>query len=416
MKNIYYSFPRRKWENDLVNIDFNNFNLSPKADIDFDNITTNKNGLKSKLKKFKVIKFLIEFRNFLKLKVDNYVPKSNFKGRENYQGAIMFQRFLRNSNMPYVVYVENSHSILGYTYEHYENQKLRSKINRELRKCIEDNNFKGFVFFSERSKEGFYSYFRDVYKFEEKFLDVIYPYVKDNNLLNEDIINKKILELQENKAVKLLYISSMFSLKGGCEIIEAYRKLIRMGYKIHLTIVTNKKSIPQKYKQIIELDENINVLDNKLNTEELFRLFNDNHILLHPTFMDSTAIVIMEALKSGLPVITTDTFAIPEYIVAEKNGYLIENPIKYYDLDLNPNKPLEYYGGEKTAEYIDDYKSNTLYNFIVDDIAEKIIIISKDFKKFIFNTLDISKLSNYSEEVIRDKWDKIINNTIINNE
>lgn len=49
-------------------------------------------------------------------------------------------------------------------------------------------------------------------------------------------------------------------------------------------------------------------------------------ILIFPTVYESLGMVALEALSAGLGIITTDTFALREFVHHDKNGYLIENP------------------------------------------------------------------------------------------
>lgn len=62
-------------------------------------------------------------------------------------------------------------------------------------------------------------------------------------------------------------------------------------------------------------------------------------VLLHPTYVDSFAMVILEAISCGIPVIATDVYAIREMVEDNVNGYLLEPPISIWD----GVKPSEYF-------------------------------------------------------------------------
>ncbi|WP_040213560.1 glycosyltransferase family 4 protein [Clostridium polynesiense] len=408
-KKIYYTYPRRKWDNDIVNSQFEHFDFGPKADIRHDQDTiTEKVTLKQKLKKYKFMRKLGTYKFRYQLFKNNYVHKYKINEIKNYDGAVLSQLFLKDSDkckIPYMVYIENSHSIFAYDYEKYENLKYRNIMINEIKKCVNDENFKGFIFYSERSKEGFYKYFNDIVPYEFKFQSVIYPFVKDNILIDKMFIKERAEDLK-NKSINLLYISSMFSLKGGCEIIESYLELKRK-YDVTLTMVTNPNTIPNKYLDYINEDPSIHIFNNNLDNNELHNLYKSSHILLHPTFMDSTAIVIMEALKSGLPVIATDTYAIPEYIQHGENGFLIENPIKYWDEDMKPNYPLDFFGSVNTANYIDKYKSNTLYKYIINDLTRYVSEIVEDYELYSMNAYELSMTSSYTENETLRRWNEV---------
>jgi len=417
-KLVYYPYPRRKWDNDIVNNIFDNFDLQPKADIKYDGyINFNESNYKVKLKKYKLVRVAIKIKNKIRDKIRNKInplPKFKVEDINKYDSAVISQQFLKDNNKykkQYISYIENSHSILDYDYTKYYSGKNSKRVKDEIVKSINDKYFKGFVFYSYRSKIGFYEFYKEIITKDYKFLDVIYPYVKDNTYIDKNIIEAKSKSIQSDE-INLLYISSMFSLKGGCEIIESF-KILRNNYNIKLIIVTEESTIPNKYENYILETKDIKILKNNLDGKELNELYSKCHILLHPTFMDSTAIVIMEALKSGLPVIATDTFAIPEYIDHGKNGFLIENPIKYFDLNYNVSEPIDFFGGKDTAKLIDKYKSNNLYNYIIADIIKYTEIILTSYEEYSMNAYEMALNSEYSEKAIYNKWNNIIEKNLI---
>lgn len=413
-KKIYYNIYRRKWENDIVNSEFDKFTILPKKEIDVDgkDIPIQSVSVKEVLKKFKLVNKANNLRKKIELKYYKYIPREKVKNIEVYDACIVPQLFLKpyKNKKPYIVYIENSHSIFDYNYENFECLNKRGKIIGELKKIINDNYFKGFIFFSERSRIGFYKYFEEVLNENYKFIDVIYPMVKTSKLISKDLIEEKIQKRKEN--FNLIFISSLFALKGGCEIVEMYKRL-KKYYNINITFITDENTIPKKYLNYINSEENLIIVKNNLNTEELNNYFSKSHVLIHPTYMDSTAIVVMEALMNAVPVIATDTFAIPEYIEHKVNGYIMENPIKYWDDDYKPLKPYKVFGSYETVNYISDLKKNTIHKEIVEKLVTYVEQCYENYEIIANNCY--KKISGYefNEDSIKRKWENAINNYLV---
>ncbi|MDB1921710.1 glycosyltransferase family 4 protein [Clostridium tertium] len=417
-KDIYFQTPRRKWENDIVNNEYNNFEFLPKYKILFDGeieqgqvkLTDN---IKEKLKKNFIIKNLLNTKWKVKLYFNKYIPKYELENMDNYHGAVISQVFLKEKGrkkIPYITYIENSHSILGFNYENYEDNRKRKRMNKHITELIKDEYFKGFVFYSKRSKDGFYKYFKDIIPEDYKFIDIVYPMIKNNSELTIKKIEKKIEE--SRNIFKLIFVSSIFSLKGGIEIIEAY-KVLKERINIEITFITNEKTIPKEYLDYINNDNNLKIIRNNLNNRQLIEQFNNSHVLLHPTFMDSTAIVVMEALNSALPVIATDTFAIPEYIEHGINGFIMENPIKYWDDNYIPLKPNEVFGSVNTVEYITKIKETTIHQEVKNKLIEYITMCYENYETLSKSAFNKVSDYNFNEIVTREKWEQIINSYIV---
>ncbi len=46
-------------------------------------------------------------------------------------------------------------------------------------------------------------------------------------------------------------------------------------------------------------------------------------IFINPTRQDSFSLVVLEAIKSGNVIISSDLYAIPEMVIDDYNGYLV---------------------------------------------------------------------------------------------
>ena len=67
-------------------------------------------------------------------------------------------------------------------------------------------------------------------------------------------------------------------------------------------------------------------------------IFGDCDIYVQPTIIDSYGVSILEAMSTGLPVVCTDDFTLPELVRNGHNGFLVKCPVHWYDYREDPNK------------------------------------------------------------------------------
>ncbi|MDF3078931.1 MAG: hypothetical protein K0S09_2820 [Sphingobacteriaceae bacterium] len=64
----------------------------------------------------------------------------------------------------------------------------------------------------------------------------------------------------------------------------------------------------------------------KVTDEELNILYNQSFALIYSSLYEGFGLPVLEAMKSGCPVITTTCGAIPEIVNGDKNAFLVDNP------------------------------------------------------------------------------------------
>lgn len=122
-----------------------------------------------------------------------------------------------------------------------------------------------------------------------------------------------------------LFISREFIPKGGKVVFEAFKKLKLEYPEIGLTIVGEEP--PNEIASF----EGVNYLGflNKNKEEEkskLIEVFSSTFALIHPTLKDTNSLVVTELAYYGSPVISSNLFAIPEYVKNGESGFLLDNP------------------------------------------------------------------------------------------
>lgn len=246
----------------------------------------------------------------------------------------------------YICYLENGIGLFSF------NTKKINKINVFLlRLKIKSRSFKGFVYYSHAAKKSKESLFDKVGLSDlngYKDIAVIPPYTKDLPI-------KKTRECK-----RILFCSSSFNLKGGREVVTAFHK-IKALYNVELILVTNVSSIDKS----LNLDD-VTLIEFNLSPQDYQDIVNNVDLVIHPTYFDTHALSMLEAIKSGIPAIVTNTFALTEYISDGMNGIVINNPYNPFDCNY------QYIGFKGTMIDYAKYMNSRLP--ISDALVEDIVV------------------------------------------
>ncbi len=134
-----------------------------------------------------------------------------------------------------------------------------------------------------------------------------------------------------NTPIEILFVGRLVEKKGVLKLIEACEKLHRKGYNFVCNIVGDG---PQE-KQARELIKRYNLQDRinlvgGLPREQLLPFWENASVFVLPCIVekngnrDGIPVVLMEAMASGIPVISTRVSGIPELVVDGITGLLVE--------------------------------------------------------------------------------------------
>lgn len=148
-------------------------------------------------------------------------------------------------------------------------------------------------------------------------------------------------ERTNSKPLKVLFVGSLNQRKGIYYLLEAIEKLQKANYDVELTIVG--RGIFDKEMLDLFTIKHLNLKQN-VTFSELINSYKESDVFVLPSICEGFAQVILEAMATGLPVISTnhtsapdlilegvDGFVIPirnAEIIVEKLIYLIDNPIE----------------------------------------------------------------------------------------
>jgi glycosyltransferase involved in cell wall biosynthesis len=139
--------------------------------------------------------------------------------------------------------------------------------------------------------------------------------------------NKKFIEHEAIQYSKqyYLYVGSIIERKGLVKVLQAYNK-IKMEDRLPLHIVgTGSGSYFEEAKEMVrslELDEEI-IWHGNVDNDKLTKLYTNALCLVLPSIYEGFGIPIIEALYTGVPVITSNISSLPE---AAGPGAILVNP------------------------------------------------------------------------------------------
>lgn len=135
---------------------------------------------------------------------------------------------------------------------------------------------------------------------------------------------------KESNVIRLLYLSYLRKSKGIDTAVKCIDFLINKynHSKIHLTVAgkwrdPKTRSLVEKFIKDNNLEKHISFVGEKINQEK-WNLFENSDIFLFPTVQEAFGLVNLEAMQFGLPIITTNVGAIPEFVKDGVNGFIVD--------------------------------------------------------------------------------------------
>ncbi len=125
-----------------------------------------------------------------------------------------------------------------------------------------------------------------------------------------------------NGITRLLFVGTWLDHKGVYYLKEAFERLARAHPKLHLTIagcMTEPQTVQRFFS--LELSERINVIP-FVAAADMPGLYANHDIFVFPSLVEGLPISLLEAMASGLPVVTTETCGMMDVVEPGYNGLL----------------------------------------------------------------------------------------------
>ena len=177
----------------------------------------------------------------------------------------------------------------------------------------------------------------EYYKVPEEKIRVIHNGV-DVNKFKPAEDKRKIKEELGFKADDLAIVSvgRLYARKGLFTLIESMPAVVKR-FKNAKFIISGKGQ-SDEMRKLINYADKIGVKDSIIFTgyypdKKLPKLYQAADVFAFSTFYEHHPFAVLEALSTGLPVVTTNVGGIPETIESGKNGFLVEpfNPKQFAD-------------------------------------------------------------------------------------
>jgi glycosyltransferase involved in cell wall biosynthesis len=203
--------------------------------------------------------------------------------------------------------------------------------------------------------------------------------------LNEkvEVVYPAIRPLQVTRTrrniIRILFVGSNFLIKGGRELIEAFR-MLRKRFDAELVIVS------QDAYDTMQPEDNVTIHASTPRQQLLSKFFPAADIFCLPTYADSFGFVFLEAKAAALPIVSTTHFHVPEIVDDGKTGLLVKAPISCWKTDFTYN-----------YDWFDSLK-NMRFPKTVSELADKLSILIED------NSLRLSMGEAAKREVTEGKF------------
>lgn len=123
----------------------------------------------------------------------------------------------------------------------------------------------------------------------------------------------------------ILFVSNNFRMKGLGFLIKALSGLKKEGHPPFKLLVLGRDRKAPYLRLVKKIGISEGVIFTGL-TDEVEKYYGAADLLVHPTFYDACSLTVLEALASGLPVITTSFNGASGIITPGQEGLILSNP------------------------------------------------------------------------------------------
>jgi glycosyltransferase involved in cell wall biosynthesis len=146
--------------------------------------------------------------------------------------------------------------------------------------------------------------------------------------------------LGSGETIRLIFVGNNFARKGGIVALRLASRALAEGLPLQIHIVSSKMICsrshtdhpdPLRYQADLKYLSLPNVIfHGALNNQQVLELMGACHLNLLPTLHDTYGFSVLEGFAKGLPAITSDICALPEFVIpapaANANGFLLRLP------------------------------------------------------------------------------------------
>ena len=250
---------------------------------------------------------------------------------------------------------------------------------------------------SQREKQ----IYQQNYGTDETRFVILPPALDENNVITTDIEETRFTKRSElglkSDELLVLFVGSGFRTKGLDRAIQAVADLpeqLIARTKLMVVGQDNPLSFKQKATRLGIIDS-VEFVGGRFDVPELMLAAD---LLIHPAYREAAGNVLLEAVASGLPVLTTDNCGYASHISDANAGHVLESPVTQEKISSTLSEMLlsdqRKYWSENGREYGQHEDLYAMPVFAANTIEKKVPILvekrSQQIKKYV-----TQRASNY---------------------
>lgn len=128
---------------------------------------------------------------------------------------------------------------------------------------------------------------------------------------------------ERNGIVRLLFVGAMGKLKGETDLADAIKIISTKNTDFRVSFLGFGGENLQKYCTEIGIEKIIEFVG-AVSLEERLSFFENADIFVLPTYAEAMPMSVIEAMATGLPIVSTTVGGIPELVEDSEEGFLVE--------------------------------------------------------------------------------------------
>lgn len=130
-------------------------------------------------------------------------------------------------------------------------------------------------------------------------------------------------EYDDQVPMRLLFVGTWLDRKGVYYLAEALRMIVQRGLQVQLTVAGSIATEAEVMKSFSpEIREHVRVLP-FVTRQEMPSLYREHHIFLFPSLMEGMPLSLLEAMATGMPVVSTYNSGMADVVEDHFNGIAI---------------------------------------------------------------------------------------------
>ncbi len=231
---------------------------------------------------------------------------------------------------PWIASIENPSAFYGFRESWHQSHSMR----RRLARILLSQRCRALLPYSEASHRYLRLSMNEWQDEIEAKTHILRPAIDEYLITSSDSSIQD--RVTNDRSTKFLFVGNHFFDKGGREVLKAFTRL-RDSSKCELTIVSSAPAHQMKeFEALIPRlmsEPGVRFYKTGLPRLQLLELFKNAHVFVFPSYMDQVPVVLLEAMASGLPIIGSNSFAIPEMAVEGKNGFNVRSEVLAFPED-----------------------------------------------------------------------------------